>query len=181
MFPNQRPIVSESPTSRSVKKLQFLTYWFSFACISVPFPSVFLSFAFIFVPCFFEFLFCRLSFYFLFFSLHLALAAAHSGWLAFTFILDRKRKENEGKRNENESKCRGMHLKLQFFHESRGRRFRNDRPLIRKHFTFPNRLNRDLWKKCDFWCIAKENGTKMKANERKTKGKGTEMKANKKQ
>ena len=27
----------------------------------------------------------------------------------------------------------------------------------------------------------KENGTKMKANERKTKGKGTEMKANEKQ
>ena len=40
-----------------------------------------------------------------------------------------------------------MHQKLHFFHKSRGRRFGNDRPLIQKHFTFPNRLNRDLWKK----------------------------------
>ena len=64
--------------------------------------------------------------------------------------LDRKRKENEGKRNENERKCRAMHLKLQFFHKSRGRRFGNDRPLIRKHFTFPNRLHRDLWKNVSF-------------------------------
>ena len=56
----------------------------------------------------------------------------------------RKRKENEMKRNDNESKFKAMYLNLQFHRKSRGRRFGNVRPLIRKHFTFPNRLNRDL-------------------------------------
>ena len=42
----------------------------------------------------------------------------------------RKQKENEMKRNENESKFKAMYLNLQFHRKSRGRRFGNIRPFL---------------------------------------------------